>query len=76
VEDDLGGAETVKRRRRRSGVKTLEELRDDWGWLLDIKPEDKPWLYYALHKAYHSRVTRSGKCLYVLVSGVRALQVS
>lgn len=40
----------------RQNRKGLEELRQDWAWLDDMKAEDRPWLYFGLHRAYHSQV--------------------
>ena len=49
----------MRRRRRsaRSRAASVEELRERWAWLGELKPEDKPWIYFALHRAHHSQVS-------------------
>ena len=49
---------SARRRRRsaRSRAASVEELRERFAWLSGLKPEDKPWIYFALHRAHHSRV--------------------
>lgn len=46
-----------RRRRAKSSVASLDQLRERWHWLADIKTEDKPWIFFAMHRAYHSKVT-------------------
>lgn len=58
AEEDTAQA-SKRRRRRGSRVKPLEELQEDWQWLSELKADDKPWLYFALHKAYHARECQS-----------------
>jgi hypothetical protein len=36
--------------------KGLEELRGSWGWLDGAAPEDRPWLHFAAHRAFHQLV--------------------
>ena len=48
-----------RRQRSRSKAASAGELRERWSWLSEIKPEDKPWIYFALHRAYNAKVTSS-----------------
>ena len=54
-----------RRRRQRSRSKAASEgeLRERWSWLSEIKPEDKPWIYFALHRAHNAKVISSSQQL-------------
>ncbi len=45
-----------RRRRAKPSAASSDQLRERWQWLAAIKPEDKPWIYFAMHRAYHSKV--------------------
>ena len=52
-----------RRQRSRSKAASAGELRERWSWLSEIKPEDKPWIYFALHRAHNAKVTSSSQQL-------------
>ncbi|CAK0736461.1 hypothetical protein CVIRNUC_000749 [Coccomyxa viridis] len=57
-EADLAESLPSSRRRRqrsRSKAASAGELRERWSWLSEIKPEDKPWIYFALHRGYNAK---------------------
>ena len=57
---DVPSSNKRRRRSARSKAAGAEELWERWRWLSDIKPEDKPWIYFAMHRAYHSKVADYG----------------
>ena len=64
-----------RRQRSRSRAASPGELRERWSWLSEIKPEDKPWIYFALHRAYHAKVASShqqaGVCAWIASAPLR-----
>ena len=59
LEEEQEQPSSSSRRRRRGAQKKkgLEDLRGDWAWLDDMKVEDRPWLYFGLYRALHSKVS-------------------
>lgn len=57
MEDEELEIGLAKRRRRgKAAVKSLADLQAEWAWLADMKMQDQPWLFFALHKAYDAQV--------------------
>ncbi len=55
-EEELEAGPAKRRRRGKAVKKSASDLQAEWAWLAELRPEDQPWLFFALYKAYQSQV--------------------